>query len=235
MLDVLGIETYYGDSHVLQGISLRIEAGEAVALLGRNGAGKTTTLKSIMGITAPRRGRIVFRGEDITGLPPHLVARRGIAWIPEERRILPNLTVHENLKLALLRAPANGADPESRIEEALGMFPRLRERIAQRGKGLSGGEQQMLAIARGLVAHPALMLVDEPTEGLMPLVVRQLTEILATINARGSAILLVEQNMEVALALARRLYLIDQGRIEFEGSPEDLRGHPALLHRFLGV
>jgi branched-chain amino acid transport system ATP-binding protein len=149
--------------------------------------------------------------------------------------VLPNLTVHENLKLAQLKAragPAGGAAP---IEEALELFPRLRERLEQRGKSLSGGEQQMLAIARGLVASPTLLLVDEPTEGLMPLVVQQLTEILATINRRGAAILLVEQNTEVALALARRLYLIDQGHIEFAGRPDELRQRPDLLQRFMGV
>jgi branched-chain amino acid transport system ATP-binding protein len=235
MLELAGVHAYYGESHVLQGVSLRVERGEVVALMGRNGAGKTTTLKSIMGIVPAKGGRITFDGQDITRLPPHLVARRGIAWIPEERRVLPNLTVHENLKLAQLKAPARptgGAEP---IEEALELFPRLRERLQQRGKSLSGGEQQMLAIARGLVASPTLLLVDEPTEGLMPLVVQQLTEILATINRRGAAILLVEQNTEVALALAGRLYLIDQGRIEFAGKPDELRQRPDLLQRFMGV
>jgi branched-chain amino acid transport system ATP-binding protein len=235
VLELDGIHTYYGESHVLQGVSLRVAPGDVVALLGRNGAGKTTTLKSIMGIVPARRGRIRFQSADITRLPPHLVARRRIAWIPEERRILPNLTVHENLKLAMLKAPVQGRDASARLEEALAFFPRLRERLPQTGKSLSGGEQQMLAIARGLVASPALMLVDEPTEGLMPIVVQNLTEILRAINARGTAILLVEQNLEVALALARRLYLLDQGRIQYEGTPEDLRRRPEILHRFLGV
>ncbi|MBI2218647.1 MAG: ABC transporter ATP-binding protein [Candidatus Rokubacteria bacterium] len=235
VLTVDAIHTYYGESHVLQGVSLRVDAGEVVALLGRNGAGKTTTLKSIMGIVPARRGTIRFDGADITRLPPHLVARRRIAWIPEERRIVPNLTVYENLRLAMLKAPVDGKEASARLEEALAFFPRLRERLTQNGKSLSGGEQQMLAIARGLVAGPALMLVDEPTEGLMPIIVRNLTEILHAINARGTSMLLVEQNLEVALALARRVYLIDQGRIEFEGTPDDLRGHPDLLRRYLGV
>jgi branched-chain amino acid transport system ATP-binding protein len=235
VLTVDAIHSYYGESHVLQGVSLRVEPGEVVALLGRNGAGKTTTLKSIMGIVPARRGTIRFGGVDITRLPTHLVARRRIAWIPEERRIVPNLTVHENLKLAMLKAPVDGKEGSARLEEALAFFPRLRERLAQNGKSLSGGEQQMLAIARGLVADPSLMLVDEPTEGLMPIIVKNLTEILQAINARGTAILLVEQNLDVALALARRVYVIDQGRIEFEGTPDDLRGHPDLLQRFLGV
>jgi branched-chain amino acid transport system ATP-binding protein len=235
VLLVESIQTYYGESHVLQGVSLRVEKGEVVALLGRNGAGKTTTLKSIMGIVPPRTGRITFEAEDITGLAPHLVARRRIAWVPEERRIFSNLTVFENLKVALLHAARNGSEPNARLEEAFRLFPRLRERLNQLGKGLSGGEQQMLAIARGLVAGPALMLVDEPTEGLMPLAVQDLKATLQSINTHGTAILLVEQNMEVALALARRVYLIDRGRIAFEGSPDDLRGNPELMRRVIGL
>jgi branched-chain amino acid transport system ATP-binding protein len=235
VLDIEAVHTYYGESHVLQGVSLRVAAGDVVALLGRNGAGKTTTLKTIMGITPARRGRIRYEGTDITRLPTHLVARQRIAWIPEERRILPNLTVHENLRLAMLKGSAKGREAAARLDEALEFFPRLRERLAQPGKGLSGGEQQMLAIARGLVAGAALMLVDEPTEGLMPIIVQNLTDILRAINARGTAILLVEQNLEVALALARRVYVIDQGRIEYEGTPDDLRQRPDLLQRFLGV
>ena len=235
MLKVEGIQTYYGESHILQGLSLRVEQGEVVALLGRNGAGKTTTLKSIMGIVPPRGGRITFEGEDITGMAPHLVARRHIAWIPEERRILGNLTVLENLKLSTLYTIREETETATRLEDALRLFPKLRERLNQRGKTLSGGEQQMLAIARGLVAHPSLMLVDEPTEGLMPIVVRQLRETLQAINAQGTAILLVEQNTEIALALARRVYLIDRGRIPFEGSPGDLRGNPELMRQLIGV
>jgi len=234
MLRVEAIQAYYGESHILQGLSLRVDRGEAVALLGRNGAGKTTTLKSIMGIVPPRGGRITFEGQDITGLAPHLVARRRIAWVPEERRILGNLTVLENLKLSMLYTTRKGTDTAA-LEDTLRLFPKLRERLNQRGKTLSGGEQQMLAIARGLVAQPALMLVDEPTEGLMPLVVRQLQETLRAINTQGTAVLLVEQNTEIALGLARRVYLIDRGRIPFEGSPGDLRGKPELMRQLIGV
>ena len=210
--------------------------GEVVTLIGRNGAGKTTTLRSIMGIARPRRGRIVLRGQDVTGLPTHQIARRGIAWVPEERRVLPNLTVLENLRLGWLgagrsTAEAMGAEGEQVFE----YFPRLRERLDHRGRHLSGGEQQMLAIARALVARPSLMLVDEPTEGLAPLLVRSLTEILAAINRRGTTILLVEQALEVALALAHRVYVIDQGQIQFQGTPDDLRRDPAVQQRFLGV
>ena len=226
------IHTYYGEAHILQGISLTVREGEVVTIIGRNGAGKTTTLRSIMAIARPRRGRVVLRGRDVTGLPTHEIARSGIAWVPEERRILPNLTVLENLKLGWLATNGGGA---GRVEEVLEYFPRLRERIGHRGRHLSGGEQQMLAIARALVATPSIMLVDEPTEGLAPMLVQSLTEILAAINRRGTTILLVEQTLEVALALAHRVYVMDQGRVQFEGTPDDLRRDPAVQQRFLGV
>jgi branched-chain amino acid transport system ATP-binding protein len=236
LLALEDVHTYYGEAHILQGVSLTVREGEVVTLIGRNGAGKTTTLRSIMGIARPRRGRIVLRGQDVTGLPTHQIARRGIAWVPEERRVLPNLTVIENLRLGWLGAgrstgEAMGVDGEQVFE----YFPRLRERLDHRGRHLSGGEQQMLAIARALVGRPSLMLVDEPTEGLAPLLVRSLTEILAAINRRGTTILLVEQALEVALALAHRVYVIDQGQIQFQGTPDDLRRDPAIQQRFLGV
>jgi branched-chain amino acid transport system ATP-binding protein len=204
-----------------------------VTLIGRNGAGKTTTLKSIMGIARPRRGAIRMDGQDLTNLPTHGIAQRGIAWVPEERRVLPNLTVRDNLRLGYLGGKV--ADSGPLLEEVFTYFPRLRERIEHRGRFLSGGEQQMLAIARGLVARPRLMLVDEPTEGLAPMLVQSLTEILREINRRGTTILLVEQALEVALGLSHRLYVMDQGRIQFEGTPEKLRADPAIQQRFLGV
>ncbi len=233
LLTLEDVHTYYGEAHILQGVSLRLEDGEAVTLIGRNGAGKTTTLRSIMGIARPSRGRIVLRGEDLTRLAPHQVARRGIAWVPEERRVLPNLTVLDNLRLGLLGAGRRQGDAS--LDEVFEYFPRLRERAQQRGRFLSGGEQQMLAIARGLVARPSVMLVDEPTEGLAPLVVRDLTEILTRINRRGTTLLLVEQTLEVALALSHRLYVMDQGRIQFEGTPDALRHDPTIQQRFLEV
>ncbi len=226
------VHAFYGEAHILQGVSLTVNAGEVVTLVGRNGAGKTTTLRSIMGIAAPKRGRVRFRDEDLSRLPTHEIARRGIAYVPEERRVLPNLTVLENLRLGALGAGRNGT---AGVDQALDFFPRLRERIAHKGRFLSGGEQQMLAIARGLVAAPALMLVDEPTEGLAPLLVRTLVDVLADINRRGTTILLVEQTLEVALALSHRLYVIDQGRIRFEGAPAELRRDPTIGQRFLGV
>jgi branched-chain amino acid transport system ATP-binding protein len=233
LLTLEGVHTYYGEAHILQGVSATVGEGEVVTLIGRNGAGKTTTLRSIMGIVRARQGHVRLRGEDITVLKTHEIARRGIAWIPEERRVLPNLTVLENLRLGMLggRAP-NGADV---LEEVFGYFPRLRERIAHRGRFLSGGEQQMLAIARGLVSRPTVMLVDEPTEGLAPLLVQNLTEILAAINRRGTTILLVEQTLEVALALSHRMYVMDQGQIQFEGTPEQLRRDPTIQQRFLEI
>jgi len=233
LLSVEDLHAYYGEAHVLQGVSVSVGEGEVVTLIGRNGAGKTTTLRTIMGLLPPRHGRIRFRGEDIAGLQTHAITRRGIAWVPEERRVLPNLTVLENLRLGMLGAGVReGSRP---VDEVLEIFPRLRERIEARGRFLSGGEQQMLAIGRGLVARPALMLVDEPTEGLAPLLVQSLTEILAEISRRGTTILLVEQTLEVALALSTRLYVMDQGRIQFEGTPDRLRREPAIQQRFLGV
>ena len=233
LLTLEGVHTYYGEAHILQGVSATVGEGEVVTLIGRNGAGKTTTLRSIMGIVRARQGHVRLRGEDITALKTHEIARRGIAWIPEERRVLPNLTVLENLRLGMLGGTApNGADV---LEEVFGYFPRLRERIAHRGRFLSGGEQQMLAIARGLVSRPAVMLVDEPTEGLAPLLVENLTKILAAINRRGTTILLVEQTLEVALALSHRVYVMDQGQIQFEGTPEQLRRDPTIQQRFLEI
>ncbi len=234
ILTVEDVHTYYGEAHILQGVSLRLEEGEVVTLIGRNGAGKTTTLRSIMNIARPSRGRVTLRGADLTRLPTHEIVRRGIAWVPEERRILPNLTVLENLRLGMLGA-RGGGEADGALDEVFDYFPRLRERVEQRGQFLSGGEQQMLAIARGLVARPSVMLVDEPTEGLAPMIVRNLTEILARINRRGTTLLLVEQTLEVAMALSHRLYVMDQGRIQFEGTPDALRRDPTIQQRFLEV
>jgi len=232
LLTVEDIHTYYGEAHILQGVSLVVGEGEVVTMIGRNGAGKTTTLLSIMGIVPARRGAVRLGGQDITRLATHEIVQRGIGWVPEERRVLPNLTVLENLRLGMMAVPGAG---EQRLEEALAYFPRLRERIAQRGRFLSGGEQQMLAIARGLVAKPSVMLVDEPTEGLAPILVQNLTDILAAINRSGTTILLVEQTLEVALTLSRRLYVMDQGRIQFTGTPEELRKDPTIQQRFLEI
>jgi len=234
MLELKEIHTYYGVSHVIQGVSLSVMQGEIITLIGRNGAGKTTTLKSIIGLTPPKAGTITFQGEDITPLPTHLIAQRGIAFIPEDRRIIPNLTVGENLKLGMLKNSEKSKDSQL-LERTFSYFPRLQERLKQRGGSLSGGEQQMLAIARGLVSDPAIMLIDEPTEGLMPSLVHQIAIILKEMNKDGVTILLVEQNVEMALSISSRGYVIDQGMIQFEGPAKDLQQNREIQQRYLGV
>ncbi len=231
MLTLDDVHGYYGESHVIQGVSLRVERGETVALVGRNGAGKTTLLKTVMGIVRARAGRVRFDGADITALDTHVIARRGITLVPEERRIFPRLTVDENLRVAALASKAGDAT-RARVFE---YFPRLRERLGHAGQDLSGGEQQMLALARGFLARPKLMLIDELSGGLMPLLVDSLMEILQRINAEGITILLVEQDLEVALALARRCYVLDQGRIQYTGSAQALRDDRDVQQRYLGV
>jgi branched-chain amino acid transport system ATP-binding protein len=231
VLTLEGVHSYYGESHVIQGVDLHVERGETVALVGRNGAGKTTLLKTVMGIVRARGGRIRFDGADITALDTHVIARRGITLVPEERRIFPRLTVDENLRVAAL---ASGAGDATRAK-VFEYFPRLRERLGHAGQDLSGGEQQMLALARGFLARPQLMLIDELSGGLMPLLVDALMEILQRINAEGITILLVEQDLEVALALARRCYVLDQGRIEYSGTARSLRDNRDVQQRYLGV
>jgi branched-chain amino acid transport system ATP-binding protein len=234
MLALEDVHGYYGESHVIQGVSLSVERGETVALVGRNGAGKTTLLKTIMGIVPARRGRVTFAGEDLTRLATHEIARRGLTLVPEDRRIFPRLTVEENLRVATLAGDRDGAGP-ARLARVFEYFPRLRERLGHAGQDLSGGEQQMLALARGFLAHPRLMLIDELSGGLMPLLVDSLMAILQQINADGITILLVEQDLEVALALASRCYVMDQGRIRFEGTSVALGDDRDVQHRYLGV
>lgn len=229
------VHSYYGKSHVLQGVSLEVAEGEFVALVGRNGAGKSTILKSVMGIVPPRTGRVLLEGQEITGLAPHEVSRRGIAWVPEERRVLPELTVEENLWLALHAAGLSGREAGTRLEDVFSLFPRLRERLHQKGRTLSGGEQQMLAIARALAVRPKVMLVDEPTQGLMPRLVSVLAEVLREIHARGVTVVLVEQMVTVAMELAQRLYIIDQGRVRLCTTPEGIERDPQLVQTLLGV
>jgi branched-chain amino acid transport system ATP-binding protein len=234
LLKVEGIHTYYGFSYILQGISLEINEGEAVALLGRNGAGKTTTLRSIIGVTPPRSGKIFFQGTDIAGLAPYKIVRKGIAIIPDTRRIIPNITVRDNLKLAMLKNKIKGEE-KSLLEMAYGYFPRLRERADNLGAALSGGEQQMLAIARGLVAKPKLMLVDEPTEGLMPTLVEVIADRLIKLQQSGLTMLLVETNLDVALKVASRVYVMEKGQIKFNGSKEELVKNIEIQQSYLGV
>lgn len=234
MLSIENIHTFYGDAHVLHGVSLKVEPGQIVALLGRNGAGKSTTLKSIMGIAPVRFGSIRFLERDIASEPCEEIARLGIAYVPEERGILPNLTVGENLRLGVLGS-GGVREADERYSEALNYFPTLKPMLGRRGGHLSGGEQQMLALARALVARPRLMLVDEPTEGLSPLMVERLVDALKLINERGATILLVEQNADVAFALSKYVYVMDQGQLQFEGLPESLRANEHLQQTLLGV
>jgi branched-chain amino acid transport system ATP-binding protein len=231
LLRVEGIDTYYGDSHILRSLSFEIRRGETVALLGRNGVGKTTTLKSIVGWVPPRSGRIDFEGKPIAGRSMMETARLGISLVPEERRIFTNLTVAENLKLAQVTA----REPGWSVADVYARFPRLEERAKNKGDEISGGEKQMLAIARALVQNTKLLLLDEPTEGLAPLIVREVESIVRDIGAQGMTILLVEQNFYSALALADRCYVIDQGTIAFEGTPEQLRDDAELQARYLHV
>jgi branched-chain amino acid transport system ATP-binding protein len=230
LLEVEAINSFYGDSHILFDVSMRVEQHEVVALLGRNGAGKTTTLKSLMGVVRPRSGSVRFAGAPIDGEPPFAVARRGIQLVPEERRIFGSLSVAENLELATLTAPERW--PLDRIYQT---FPRLAERRKSRGTDLSGGEQQMLAIARALVRNPKIMLLDEPFEGLAPIVVRDLLAACRRLAEEGQTIVIVEQNIAAALALATRCYILNNGHVVYDGSVEELKATPEVTRRYLGV
>jgi branched-chain amino acid transport system ATP-binding protein len=234
MLQVSDIHTYYGRSYILQGISLEVEPGEIVCLLGRNGVGKTTTLKSIMGFVAPRAGKVMFKGEPITGKPPFVVARKGIGFVPEDRRIFPTLSVEENLLIAA-KGGAGVKGAAWTMERIYEHFPRLRERSTNKGLNLSGGEQQMLAIARALMGNPELLILDEPSEGLAPLIVKAVTEIIRTIRESGVTVLLVEQNLGMALSLADRVYVISKGQIQYQGTGAELRANDEVKRRYLGV
>lgn len=228
LLQVDGIHTYYGESHILHGVSLRVGAGETVALLGRNGAGKTTLIRSIIGFTPPREGRIVFDGDEIHRWPAHRIARRGVALVPQGRRIFAPLSVSENLRLG---ARADGWT----LARVFGLFPRLRERAEQSGGTLSGGEQQMLAIGRALLTNGRMLLLDEPSEGLAPLIVREIGRILQEVKGERLSILLVEQNYHLAFRVADRVYVMNKGQIVYEGTPASLEADEDVKRRYLGV
>jgi len=230
MLTLDGVYAGYGKSRVLQGMHLEVGAGEAVALLGRNGVGKTTTLRSIMGLTRPSQGTITFNGDRINDLPGHVIPRRGIGYVPQGRHIFPDLTVIDNLCLGLTRPPKDGD-----LDPIFERFPRLKERLKQMGGTLSGGEQQMLAIARCLITKPAILLLDEPTEGIMPTLVASLRDEVKRINAEGVSILFVEQNIRAALAVCSRVYIMEKGAICHESTADALRDDPETIHRYLGV
>jgi branched-chain amino acid transport system ATP-binding protein len=228
VLEVEGIHTYYGESHVLHGVSLRVGAGEAVAILGRNGAGKTTTIRSIAGFTPPREGRITLDGRAVQGWPAHRIARAGLALVPQGRRIFAPLSVRENLVLG-----ARGTGWA--LDRVFALFPRLRERADQAGGTLSGGEQQMLAIGRALLTNGRMLLLDEPSEGLAPIVVREIGRILADLKGERLSILLVEQNYHLARRVADRVYVMSKGQIVYEGSPQSLERDEEVKRRYLGV
>ncbi len=234
LLQLENINTFYGTSHILQGISLEVGRQEIVTLVGRNGAGKSTTLKSILGIVPPRSGRIWFNEADMRGLPTHVIVQKGISYVPEERRIIPGLSVRENIKIALLKSKNRDREDEM-IERVAHYFPRLKDRLTQEGTSLSGGEQQMLAIARALVTDPEIMLIDEPTEGLMPLLVEAIAEIIQDINRAGVTVLLVEQNVEMALGISHRAYIIEEGRIQFSGNAKDVLANDEIQRRYLTI
>jgi len=232
-LAVEGLCAGYGETEVLDDVSLEVPAGEVVALVGRNGAGKTTTLRAIMGSVPAREGTVRFRGEPITDLDPEPTVRRGIGIVPEERRVFPGLTVAENLKLGTIGG--GDADHGRSVGEVLDAFDELADRRDAQGQHLSGGEQQMLAVGRTLVAGADLLLLDEPTEGLAPMIVDRVTDLVRELNADGITVLLVEQNLAVAMELADRIYVIDQGEIVFEGTPDELEANPDVRDRHLGV
>jgi branched-chain amino acid transport system ATP-binding protein len=230
LLEVEGLNSYYGDSHILFDVSLRVERNEVVALLGRNGAGKSTTLKSLMGVLTPRTGTVMFNGANIAGRKSHTIAQAGMQLVHEDRRIFGSLNVEENLVLAGLTAA--GRWPLDRVYE---MFPRLKDRRSSRGTDLSGGEQQMLAIARALVRDPKIILLDEPFEGLAPVIVRDLMTACRDLASAGQTIVLVEQNLAATLALAQRVYIINNGHIAHEGPAQEIKAKPEILQRYLGV
>jgi branched-chain amino acid transport system ATP-binding protein len=235
MLRVEDIHTYYGHSYILQGLTLNVEAGETVAVLGRNAAGKTTLVRSIVGFTPVARGRIVFRDLTISGLASDRIMRSGLALVPQGRRIFRSLTVEETLTIAARSSPLSKKSPAWLVERVYAAFPRLHERRTQRSETLSGGEQQMLVTGRALVSNPDLILLDEPTEGLSPRVIKDLQSVLRTLRTEGVALLIVEQRVNFALALADRIYLLDKGRVALETSSDTLRADPELRQRFLGV
>jgi len=233
VLETADIHTYYGVSHVLQGVSLTVGAGEIVGILGRNGMGKTTLIRSIIGFTPPRRGRVHFKGADITRWPPFRAVQLGMGLVPQGRRVFPSLTVRENLDVARRRA-ATAAAPWT-LERVYALFPRLSERARNRANKLSGGEQQMLAIARALMTNPDLLLMDEPTEGLAPLLVREVGRAIGELKRQGLSILLVEQNLPLALSVVDRVHILSRGQIVHTCTPAELAADDSVKSRYLGV
>jgi len=230
ILRVENLHAHFGKIHVLQGVNLRVGVGEAVALLGRNGVGKSTTLRALLNLMSRSSGRIFFDGDDITQLPAHKLAGLGIGYVPQGRGIFPHLSVDENLCLGL-----PGRPNPARLDAVFAQLPRLKERLSQAGGTLSGGEQQMLAIGRCLMMEPRLLILDEPTEGIMPILVADIRKTIQTINRSGVSILLIEQNVKTALRICHRTYLMEKGVIAYEGESADLKAKPNVIHRYLGL
>lgn len=237
LLEVRDLNTFYGPSHVLQGVSLDVADGELIALMGRNGMGKSTTLKTIMGLVKSKSGSVFFNGKEITNSPPFKTARAGIGYVPEERRIFPELSVLDNLLLGIKGGKMGDTnDPNVwTVERIFSHFPKLKERSNQQGRFLSGGEQQMLCIGRALMGNPKLLLVDEPSEGLAPIMVQEVRNVLAEIHKLGVSILLVEHNLKIALSLSQRVYLMGKGHIGYSGSVEELKNNPEIRAKYLEV
>jgi branched-chain amino acid transport system ATP-binding protein len=234
MLQVQGLSAWYDRSHVVQGIDFEVRAGEIVTLMGRNGAGKTSTLRAIMGLLGKRAGSVRFDGQEILAQPAHTRFHLGLAYVPEERRIVPGLTVRENLRLGLIAGPDRHLERE-RIDEIAQTFPRLAERMTQEGTSLSGGEQQMLAIARAMMARPRMILLDEPSEGIMPLLVHEMFELFSRMKQQGTTLLLVEQNVERALQISDRAYILDQGVVVHQGDAAALLADREIQERYCAV
>ena len=234
MLEVDDIHTYYGDSYVLQGVALEVPSHSVVAVLGRNGVGKTTLVRSIIGFNPPRQGTIRYKGQEITHMPSFQIAQGGIGLVPQGRRIFPSLTVRENLEVARRNRSADGP-PRWTVEDIWDLFPRLRERASQPGVKLSGGEQQMLAIARALMVDPDLLLMDEPTEGLAPLLIREIHALIERLKEEGFSILLIEQNLSFALSLADRVYVMSKGQMVYDAPPDELLHNDDVKSRHLGI
>jgi branched-chain amino acid transport system ATP-binding protein len=235
LVKVEDIHTYYGKSHILHGVSLHVGPGEVVGLLGRNGVGKSTTLKSIMGLVSPSQGKVTFQGQPITGQPPHKLARLGLGYVPEDRRIFKLLTVMENLRTGLDRTGVTEARKQELLDKVYAYFPVLAERRNQAGGTLSGGEQQMLAIARAMMLEPKIILLDEPTEGLMPRMVSQIRQIVDVLHKEGVAILLVEQNVPLTLEASQRVYFMEKGAVRHHAEASQLTVNDPVIHQYLGV
>ncbi|ABY34166.1 MAG TPA: ABC transporter ATP-binding protein [Chloroflexus aurantiacus] len=235
LLELQNVHTYYGKIHALKGISMRVDPGEIVTLIGSNGAGKSTTLRTISGLLKPRQGQITFKGQRIDTLPPHEIVKLGIAQAPEGRRIFPRLTVLENLEMGAFLYNTRSPEYQADLDRVLTLFPRLRERVSQKGGTLSGGEQQMLAIGRALMTRPQVLLLDEPSMGLAPVLVEQIFEIIQTINQQGTTVLLVEQNALQALSIAHRGYVLQSGEIVLEDTATNLRNNEMVQKAYLGL